>query len=1084
MANTAAYNANEVAAVYMSLNRNDILSTAEGGSKLGEDETLKNGFYGLSDPLNLRGLLESFEVDFSQSSGKGSYKVRILNPTAELETVLTGFYSEVFPSNSSTFKNFQEDWELEERNLAQQRQEELGANDSPPMLPIIYLRFGYGTDEQSGLSRIHKARVFDIKYMVSDKKDKVIELHAVDLFSFSKQNPVFNKRPYMARTAVSDTATVEEGGGISLRKPSDILTQLFAGYLSTYPECIAAVDLGSYTDSINNLVYSVALGLAQGDVIAAKNKLLSDEGLEGGVSEEVGAQKLTPSQVKAFEKLLDRPLITLLDISREVDGKVTPQILYQAFKMVFEQIGLKWEMLPEGAPPPVTGPLSENQIEDLNTKTQQNIKDQNAAANKVNVKINTQTEWLQHPTEAEYTKVTSADPVYNGQHRLSFWPMAYDNGNIRLLTEAEKSFSVPVWVNAGMVNPENYSVGKDIDNLKEYKFSFPYVSLQTKFKLSDVTGETVAAPVPVCFPGLTPGNDASFKLTKPQFTPLYGNQDSVVSLARDLGQGNMPLLDISTGLLYPSAAVNNPDMPLPEGEFKVWAEYINSYGYGSNWDETLNPPLLNLEPTGDTVIWVLKNFQRYAENTQERQKQLDDEVEAARKEAEKNLTSEQVQERRAAEFAEELDKYSDGYVIMGDDGEQPHISAHLSTVMNNLNRLIVGKGSKLRLEQVQVNSLSVEDRQRLSEKCTLFGDVTWEEAWAKRNNCILLLMPGTDMTDQYGDQVIRPVLSFPQTHSIHSGPNYIWLDYGTSDSIIADLEFTGDNRVLLNLAQSNFSVRQWNDIKQLFDGTETLSENLVINSISKMLAQKIADLDFQGSTDSQSAQQDKLEEQLKLAESQSESQIDQELLDILPSLIASYQVNPKKGTDDLVELNVISANDAAQLRKLSSIISNPKHLDMLYPYADVDGKNNTLTSEVLMVSDNGLRKMPPTQTRILRRRIDMDSIRSRISLKEREEKMIDVAYNYSVAMQQESFSISITTLGIPEIDDPASEYLSRRVCFQFFDPRLANGQLHWLSGVYQITSFKHRINPTQGFLTELELIRLPNLSLSNMKDTR
>ena len=169
MAKTAAYNANEVAAVYMSLNRNDILSTAEGGSKLGEDETLKNGFYGLSDPLNLRGLLESFEVDFSQSSGKGSYKVRILNPTAELETVLTGFYSEVFPSNSSTFKNFQEDWELEERNLAQQRQEELGANDSPPMLPIIYLRFGYGTDEQSGLSRIHKARVFDIKYMVSDK---------------------------------------------------------------------------------------------------------------------------------------------------------------------------------------------------------------------------------------------------------------------------------------------------------------------------------------------------------------------------------------------------------------------------------------------------------------------------------------------------------------------------------------------------------------------------------------------------------------------------------------------------------------------------------------------------------------------------------------------------------------------------------------------------------------------------------------------------------------------------------------------------------------------------------------------------
>ena len=137
-----------------------------------------------------------------------------------------------------------------------------------------------------------------------------------------------------------------------------------------------------------------------------------------------------------------------------------------------------------------------------------------------------------------------------------------------------------------------------------------------------------------------------------------------------------------------------------------------------------------------------------------------------------------------------------------------------------------------------------------------------------------------------------------------------------------------------------------------------------------------------------------------------------------------------------------------------------------------------------MVSNSNLVKVPAKKTRVLRRRIDMDTIRSRISKKEREDKMIDVNYNYSVAMQQESFSISMTTLGIPEIDDPASEYLSRRVCFKFYDPRLANGSLHWLSGVYQITSFKHRINPSQGFLTELEMIRIPNTSLDNIIDTR
>ena len=1090
MANTAAYNANEVAAVYMSLNRNDILSTAEGGSKLGADDSLKNGFYGLSDPLNLRGLLESFEVDFSQSSGNGSYKVRILNPTAELETTLIGFYSEVFPSNTSTFTRFKSAWEQEQRDIGindavGESDQEYTANDSPPQLPTIYLRFGYGTDEQSGLSRIHKAKVFDIKYIVSDKEDKVIELHAVDLFSYSKQNPSFNKRPYMARTEISDLAKDANGKEqLSLRRPADILTQLFAGYLSTYPECIAAVDLGSYTDSINNLVYSVALGLAKADVIAAKNKLLADEGLEGEAPETVGAQKLTPAQVKAFEDLLDRPLITLLDINREVDGKVTPQILYQAFKMVFEQIGLKWEMRNTNSPEPITGPLSENQIDAYNTKTQKDITDQNQAVNVDDLKINIQSEWLQYPTEAAYTEVTSTNPVYKGQHRLSFWPMAYDNGNIRPLTEAEKSFSVPVWLNAGMVNPENYSVGGDVANSASYKYSFPYLSLNTKFKTSDVTGDTNAAPVPVCFPGITTGNDAAFEGDKPQLTPLYGNQGSVISLAGNLGEGNMPLLDISTGLLYPAAAVNNPDRPLPEGEFKVYAEYINSYGYGPSWDETLNPPLLNLEPTEKTVIWVLKNIQSYEDNKQKKQQAIDDQIAKEKEEAEKNLTPEEVKERRAAEFADEIDKYSNGYVVMGDDGEQPHISAHLTTIINNLNRLIVGKGSKMRVEQVQVNSLSVSEREALTAKCSLFADVTWDEVWADNNNCILLLMPGADMTEQYGDQVIRPVLSFPQTHSVQTGPKYIWLDYGTSDSIIANLDFTGDARVLVNLAQSNFSVRQWNDTTQFFD-EDILASDLVINSISKILANLIENGEYGGGTaEEQAARKKDLGEMLKLANNQSETMINEELLTLLPTLLPSFQVDSKTGVDELAEMNILTPNDAAQLRKLASLISNPKHLEMIFPYATVDGKQNTVTSEVLMVSNNNLVKVPAKKTRVLRRRIDMDTIRSRISKKEREDKMIDSNYNYSVAMQQESFNISITTLGIPEIDDPASEYLSRRVCFKFYDPRLANGSLHWLSGVYQITSFKHRINPSQGFLTELELIKLPNISLDNIIDTR
>ena len=183
------------------------------------------------------------------------------------------------------------------------------------------------------------------------------------------------------------------------------------------------------------------------------------------------------------------------------------------------------------------------------------------------------------------------------------------------------------------------------------------------------------------------------------------------------------------------------------------------------------------------------------------------------------------------------------------------------------------------------------------------------------------------------------------------------------------------------------------------------------------------------------------------------------------------------------ETEVISPNELDQLRRLASLVSNPSTLEMIFPTANIDGRTNTLNTEVLMVTGGTKKPNVTKQNRILRRRVDLDNVYSRISLDAQTAKMSDVSYNYSVAMQQESYNLKVTTLGIPEIDDPTSEYLSRRICFKFFDPRL-RGALHWMSGVYQLTGFRHLINPSQGFLTELDLIKLPNESLSNLTDTR
>ena len=1340
MTNTAAYNANEVAAVYMSLNRDDLLSSDEGGGLLSKDDSLKNGFYGLSDPLKLRGLLQAFEGDFSQGTQTMGYKIRILNPTTELEETLFGFYGDVFPANGDVFTTFK-DANLREQQMTRveaatgEVDEQLLANNVAAPMPIIYLRFGYGTNSDSGLSRIHKAQVHDIKYIVSDSEDKVIELNAVDLFSYSKQNPSFNKRPFAARVAVTDSAQGTDNQ-ISLRKPSEILTDIFASYLSTYPQCVPIVDLGEYKDDLDNLVYSVAAALARGDEIDKQNKLFLEEGgdEEDVVSNTVTAQELDENTIELIEQLLDRPLNSKASLNRGVAGTVTPQILYQAFKMVFEQIGLKWELNSVDSPEPVTGPLNAEQIKNLNTQigksSADNAKTQVDEAKKDGVGVNLRTEILNSPANrGNYLTAKSTPNSVSTSSLLSFWPMAiedakpadqpegsglegnvlgkikkiepygsisgtqawaglaptdcrtynatmntggcgtaYDPGEpprlttvfkgvivefeedgnqirqvanpvsreyfyddsirfatkpgpptsltqvlpsfsdtlqlyypprwyaiqgqsqrmesnndpikvkfrkiqgstqlnggeyylyqpdstinsnrfllltspppedgsidldwvgknnpsavseweqgtesgemwlgdtvlesptpdgsnrvIRPLTDEEKANALannqaPIWISAGIINEKNYEDAKYKTEDKDFKFYFDDISeISNKtsfdeFNRSRLRENYTLPLIPTCVPVNTFENYDSW---------LAGPATNTSRTREDV----IPLYDLQTNSLYPASEYS----ALPEGEFFKYAEFVWETG-GETFDDytasstkglvtsaTLpiwseinnNPPLLNLEPTAETT--------RYLLNIEALKRRADVYEEVTPEVVLNEPTPPQPSPEEAAqtEFAAFIDLYSNAYVTMGDDGVNQHVSAFLENIINNINRLIVGKSSKLRVQQIQVNMLSEEDRKILSQKVTALNNFTWDEDWVAKNNAMLLFSPSDDISSQWTDNIIRPILSFPQTFDASAGNSVIYLDYGTPNSIVAKVDFTGDTRVLINLAQSNYSVRQFHDIKTLFDGTNTLSKDMITNTISLLLQDKIQQLlSKAGAEDVGESQEEQLLELVdttrtqlgKLREGRSEADIDAELLDMLPTLLSSYE------TDEDLAL-VIGENSAGDIRKLASVISNPQHLNFLFPDANVDGGKNENTTDVLKVTDDGVFRDRIT-TKILRRRIDFDTIRARISDEERARKNTDVSYNFNEAMGQETFGLQITTLGIPEIDDPASEYLSRKVFFKFYDPRFANGQLHWLSGVYNITGFKHRINPAQGFLTQLDLIKNPTYQITNVRDMR
>mgnify|MGYP003645650299 CR=1 FL=1 len=323
----------------------------------------------------------------------------------------------------------------------------------------------------------------------------------------------------------------------------------------------------------------------------------------------------------------------------------------------------------------------------------------------------------------------------------------------------------------------------------------------------------------------------------------------------------------------------------------------------------------------------------------------------------------------------------------------------------------------------------------------------------------------------------------------------MWLDYGTSKSIVAKVEFTGNTRVLTNMMQSNYSVRQFASVKALFDGTSTISKSMITNIISDILANKIANLNAHTISNKNISQMDdhlqnvtdlnNLRDKLvptthseggKIRGGTSNAEISSDLLEMFPLLIGAFE------TDEELA-NVIGQNSLQDAKRLASVLSDANWLNFLFPDAKIDGKDNKLSIMSIVVLEEGPLYLD-TSTRILRRRIDFDSIRSRISTAEQTAKMTDVAYNYNVAMQQDAWTIDVTTLGIPEMDDPASEFLCRKVFFKFYDPRLASGQLHWLSGVYQILGFKHRLNPTLGYLTQLQLVKMPQYNINSVRDAR
>ena len=246
--NTRAYNGNSVASVYISSGYGDLVAKTDGlpGQNVQFDDpslSLQNGIYGMSDPANLQGLVERFEVELEQGgTSKGTYRLRLINPTDELELFLFGIYNAVFPSTKTSFDIYAE------AALEQQAKTTVNAvdQDNPlkdllsrgMQLPFLYLRWGYGTKLEEGLSRIHKCVLFSCDYSINANKDKVIELHLIDWFSSLAENQTFNVAPHLTEVSCLDENK-------QLKNFNVVVEELITKYSGVFPGIIPLYDSDS-----------------------------------------------------------------------------------------------------------------------------------------------------------------------------------------------------------------------------------------------------------------------------------------------------------------------------------------------------------------------------------------------------------------------------------------------------------------------------------------------------------------------------------------------------------------------------------------------------------------------------------------------------------------------------------------------------------------------------------------------------------------------------------------------------------------------------------------------------------------------
>lgn len=1131
--NTRAFNANNVASVYISSGYGDLATKSEVGA--GQDSafdnaalSLQNGIYGMSDPANLKGMVERFEVEMTQGgTSKGNYRVRLINPTDELEIFLFGIYSAAFPNKNTSFDIFKEaSREAVARTTVNPLSETSVLEDilsRGNQLPFLYMRWGYGTKQEEGLSRIHKCVLFNCEYIINSNQDKVIELHLTDWFASLADSETFNIVPKLTK----ENCLTEYK---QLKSFSQILGDLIEKYSGVYPGVIPMFDRESANMvnldvMVNNLANvhwnefqkyqkekaelkpanftavgtldDANLGLDVPDAIPLKGKYfnhdqdLSDANIIWLSAYESAFKFLGINMRSTSDDINIDPIPVSLDTDIDLpDGGTTEGVAFLKYKETFRipttEIGLLDFVIPTWEVP------------------------------------TTKTSWVVNNP----LMVTSSP----GIPQQPFTTPRVINYNTSLETQAEMQLTPPKgggfpspWVTGYLVGstPESRrtlenvgNIDGNIDEVSYYPNSPEAVAI-TEYTLSFNELEAIVADLRKLAPSISPLSEESITMDSAEFDLLPTALLATASLedSQPSWNPNGALIPFNNYLLYSPVAAAQSIIPTfsdpltrlhplvtaggfqtksgflkpsstgaigyidpeysPEvkinnqpniTKFKTKHDYLESDGNRGPRVKTANP-FMKLVPSPDALRDIENAFRSV-------QKQVVELAQAHRIPytnfgGKGSLALANLILPGTPTTRDIIPKLRHSVEVSLGTGKSatPHITKVLKTLIAAINKLVIGEKDPFVIQQIDLHNLSPENLTNLFNATGLLklheGMTDELEESIKANKPTLLMIGRKSWLGKvYSDRLTAQVYSFPEiTRTEKEYEDYIFLSYGQKDSIVTDLRFTGDIRTLYNIPRAVYASKQVNSLVGFFAGTTQGAVNELIVNLMRFI--------HESDTSDTVAGINKY-----LSRNDNDSDIAKSMRsDRYNMLHVSNELSNITEVDYSIHKDYLDAFP----EKITAFTDEQltaegfKDPSAARKVASILGTKE-FTDLLFPVPDSDDSKKESF------RQLDVASFQT--TLAQLEAASMDVKMNYVQAAQDEAWAVEITTLGIPEIDIMGSEFFARRVYLEVTSPRggrTATGAqgFHWLSGVYAITGIKHELVPSEGFKTSLSLIKVP-----------